>query len=184
MIYDHKDPATMKKYAIRYFPTFIVTDAAGTEMMRKVGAPFSTPEDAAKWFPRLATAFDEVSDLEARYEESPESTKVERKLAATYAVLARADEAAELYDTLVKKLDENSPDFKKNANEYAEGYTSIRKSKEAAALYDRLVSRLDEKSKVYLEDVALYAKGYAGIRKYNEAEKLYDILLARVDKKS
>lgn len=104
MIYDHKDKETMKKFNVRAFPTFVITDAEGTELMRKVGAPFSTAEEAREWFPEVAKALNSVADLEAKHEKNAEDLDTAIELAGVYATLGKSEESAKLYKDLAAKV--------------------------------------------------------------------------------
>jgi hypothetical protein len=108
MIYDHKDKETLQKFGVRAFPTFVITDAEGTELMRQVGAgPFATPEDAREWFPKISKALKSVSDLEARHKEDAENLDVAIELADTYTLLGKGDKAIELYKVIAPKVKED-----------------------------------------------------------------------------
>ena len=104
MIYDDKDPDTLKKYGVRAFPTFVITDAEGAELMRQVGAPFSTPADATKWFTKVGDALDNLGKYEAAHKENPEDAAAAIELAGVYGVLGKGDEAIKLYETFIPKL--------------------------------------------------------------------------------
>jgi tetratricopeptide (TPR) repeat protein len=104
MIYDHKDKDTLQKYGVRAFPTFVVTDAEGAELMRQVGAPFSTPKDAIKWFGDIQDGLDNLPTYEAAHKKNPEDVDAALKLANAYNSLGKSTEALELYEKLAKKL--------------------------------------------------------------------------------
>ncbi|MBX3459973.1 MAG: tetratricopeptide repeat protein [Planctomycetes bacterium] len=104
MLYDDKAPDVLKKYGVRAFPTFIVTDADGKEEMRQVGAPFSTPADAIKWFEKVGDAFVNLPKYEAAYEKSADDHDNAIKLADAYAALGKADKAMPIYEKLAEKL--------------------------------------------------------------------------------
>jgi tetratricopeptide (TPR) repeat protein len=106
MIYDHKDKDTLQKYGVRAFPTFVVTDAEGTELMRKVGAGgLATPKEATEWFTNVADALDNLPKYEEAHKKNPEDVDVALKLANAYNSLGKSTEALELYEGLAKKLD-------------------------------------------------------------------------------
>jgi tetratricopeptide (TPR) repeat protein len=104
MIYDHKDKETLKKYAVRAFPTFVITDAEGTELMRQVGAPFSTPKDATEWFTKVGDALANVEKQEAAHKDKPEDAEAALDLAETYGVLGKGAEALKIYEAVIPKL--------------------------------------------------------------------------------
>lgn len=184
MIYDHKDKATMVKYKVRAFPTFVITDAEGNELARQVGStPLSTTEKATDWFSKINTAIDEVPDLEAKYAESADSIKIGRKLGAAYVMLGRSEKAADVYDGLVKNLDEKSKDYEKSAIEYAGIFAKLRKPDKAAAIYDKLLARLDKESADYVKDLMAVAKLYAAVGKSTKALEIYDSILEQIDNK-
>jgi tetratricopeptide (TPR) repeat protein len=105
MIYDHKDRDTLRKYNVRAFPTFVVTDAEGKEEMRRVGAPFRTPDEARKWFAAILDGLDSLEAREKAHADDPENVDLAHELAETYDALGQAEKAAPLYDKLAEALD-------------------------------------------------------------------------------
>lgn len=149
MIYDHKDKDTLEKYGVRAFPTFVVTDAEGEELTRQVGAPFSTPEEAREWFPKLATALNNVDDLEAKYEEDGEDVDLALELAETYTVLGKSDKAVALYKKVAPKISEEDDRYVDVQLAYADalmgGITRDNQNdvgKEIGAIYDKVLPGL------------------------------------------
>lgn len=105
LIYDHKDKDTMTKYGVRAFPTFVVTDAAGEEEMRQVGAPFRTPADATEWFGKIHDGLENIEGREKAHQENPDDIDAALKLADTYSNLGRGAEALPIFAKLVDKLE-------------------------------------------------------------------------------
>ncbi|MCL4731557.1 MAG: hypothetical protein KJ044_14115 [Planctomycetes bacterium] len=99
-----KTAPILKKYNIRAFPTFVITDAEGVEQARKVGSPFSTPAEAIAWFPKLEDALTNVAAYEAAHKEKPEDVDAGLKLAGAYHTLDKSKEALDLYETFAAKL--------------------------------------------------------------------------------
>lgn len=99
-----KTEPILKKYAIRAFPTFVVTDAEGVELARKVGAPFSNPEQARAWFPSLEDALTNLPTYEAAHKEKPDDVDTALKLAAAYRTLDKSKEALAIYDKFAASL--------------------------------------------------------------------------------
>ncbi len=104
MIYDHKDKETLQKYSVRAFPTFVITDAEGTELMRQVGAPFSTPKEAIDWFTGVGDGLENLPKYKEAYDKDPNNVDAAIKLADTYNALGKGAEALELYEGLVEKI--------------------------------------------------------------------------------
>lgn len=109
MIYQDKNEEVNKpileKFAVKAFPTFVITDAEGTELSRSVGAPFSTAEDARKWFPKTADALANLTTYEAAHKEKPEDVDAGLKLADAYGSLGRNADAIALYEKFGAKLE-------------------------------------------------------------------------------
>ncbi|MBZ0136275.1 MAG: hypothetical protein K8I27_07880 [Planctomycetes bacterium] len=149
MIYDHKDKDTLKKYAVRAFPTFVITDAEGTELMRQVGAPFSTPEEAREWFPKVATALKNVAALEEKHASDAENIDVAIELAETYTTLGKSDKAVEIYKALAPKIKEDDKRYATVQLAYADGLLgTISKEnqdevgKQISGIYDKVLPAL------------------------------------------
>lgn len=106
-----KTAPILKKYSIRAFPTFVITDAEGVEQARKVGSPFSTPAEAIAWFPKLEDALTNLGAYEAAHKEKPEDVDAGLKLAGAYNTLDKTKEAAELYETFGPKLAKDDKRF-------------------------------------------------------------------------
>jgi tetratricopeptide (TPR) repeat protein len=156
-IYQEKDPDTQKKFKVRAFPTFVVTDAEGTELMRQVGAPFSTPKEATKWFKEVGEALENVSKLEAAHKEKPEDTATTAELAKTYSKLGKSEDALKLYEGLnetIKKEDKNYVEVKLGYADALAGTLTRSNQKEVGekigAIYDKvlpdLVKNKDERA--------------------------------------
>lgn len=106
-----KTAPILKQYAIKAFPTFVVTDAEGVEQARKVGAPFSTPAEAIAWFPKLHDALSNLGAYEAAHKEKPEDVDAGLKLAGAYHTLDKTKEALALYETFGAKLTKDDKRF-------------------------------------------------------------------------
>lgn len=149
MLYDDKAPDVLKKYGVRAFPTFIVTDAEGKEEMRQVGAPFSTPADAVKWFEKVGDGFANLATYEAAYEKNADDLDNAIKLADAYAALGKGDKALPLYEKLVEKLpkdDKRRLDVQLSYGNALMGTINKENEKEVAGklskLYDEIVPTL------------------------------------------
>lgn len=162
MIYDHKDKDTLKKYAVRAFPTFVITDAEGTELMRQVGAPFSTPEEAREWFPKVATALNSVDDLEAKHKEDAENLDVAIELADTYTTLGKGDKAVEIYKAIIDKVPAEHEKYTDVQLAYADALmgTITRDNqnevgKQISAIYDKVLPDIIKKGEDRAVDPAV-----------------------------
>jgi len=149
MIYDHKDKETLKKYAVRAFPTFVVTDAEGTELMRQVGAPFGTAEEAREWFPKVATALTSVDGLEAKHKEDAEDLDIAIELADTYTTLGKGEKAVELYKAIAPKVPKDDERYTDVQLAYADALmgtisrdNQAEVGKQVGAIYDEVLPPL------------------------------------------
>lgn len=115
MIYQDKNEEVNKpileKFAIRAFPTFVITDAEGTELSRNVGAPFTTVEQAREWFPKTADALANLSTYEAAHKAKPDDVDAGLKLAGVYGPLGRNADAIALYEKFGSKLEKTDKRF-------------------------------------------------------------------------
>jgi hypothetical protein len=146
MLYQKKAPEILKQYNIRAFPTFIIIDADEAEQMRQVGAPFSSPEDAREWFPKVANALNSVEGLEAKYAEDSENTELALELADTYSVLGKSEKVVEIYTSVAEgmsKEDEGYIDFQ---FKYGEVLADNGKGADAITVYEGLIETLGEDS--------------------------------------
>lgn len=99
-----KDQATPKKYGVSAMPTLVIADAKEKALITQVGAPFSTAEEALKWFDDISTALKDVEKLEAELAKDSKNVDLSLKLADTYAKLSRHADAAKLLDTVLAGL--------------------------------------------------------------------------------
>lgn len=121
MLYDDKAPDILKKYAVKAFPTFIITDVEGAEVLRQVGAPFQTPKDAIKWFGDVADGLDNLPKYEAAHEKDPENLDAALKLAETYSAMGKSDKALPLYEKLAAKVKQDDKRWVDIQLKYADG---------------------------------------------------------------
>ena len=171
MLYQKKAPDILKQYEIRAFPTFIIIDHSEKELMRQVGSPFRTPEEAREWFPEIGEALASVSDLEAKYEEDGENADVAIELADTYSKLGKADEAIAIYEKISEGMSEEDEGYVDFQFKYAEMLTENRKGAEAVAVYEGLIEALPEDSdRVVDATLGLADAKLQTINRNNEAE--------------
>lgn len=115
MIYQDKNEEVNKpilaKFAVKAFPTFVITDGEGNELSRNVGAPFSTVQQAREWFPKTADALANLSTYEAAHKEKPDDVDAGLKLAGVYVPLGRNADAIALYEKFGAKLEKTDKRF-------------------------------------------------------------------------
>lgn len=85
-------------------PTLVIADKDEKALVTQVGAPFSTPADAIKWFDDVSTALKQVADLEAAYKKDAKNLDTAIKLAESYGKLSRHADAAKLLEEVLKAL--------------------------------------------------------------------------------
>ena len=101
----------------------MVTDADGKELMRQVGAPFSTPAEATEWFKKTGEALENVDKLEAAHKEKPEDAATTLDLAKTYSQLGKSEESLKLYEELVPTLKKEDKQYVDAKLGYADALT-------------------------------------------------------------
>lgn len=85
-------------------PTLVIASNKEKALVTQVGAPFSTPADALKWFDDIATALKDVDVLEAKHQKDAKDLDTSIKLADAYIKLARLADAAKLLDEVLAAL--------------------------------------------------------------------------------
>ena len=83
-------------------PTLVITNAKGMQLAKSVGAPFSTPEDAIKWFDEIGEKITAFDDLLTKWDASKHTdVEIGEKFAKACADLGRTDDAVSTYESLV-----------------------------------------------------------------------------------
>jgi tetratricopeptide (TPR) repeat protein len=96
------DEATPKLYDVSAMPTLVIAEADGTEVSKSVGAPFSAPEDAIKWFDEIGGKITAYRDSSAKWDESKHTdTAAGEKLAEAAMALGKTAQAIEIYQALI-----------------------------------------------------------------------------------
>lgn len=89
-------------YDVSAMPTLVITDAKGMQLAKSVGAPFSTPEDAIKWFDEIGEKITNFNDLQTKWDGSKHSdAELGAKFAEACAELGRTDDAVLTYESLI-----------------------------------------------------------------------------------
>jgi tetratricopeptide (TPR) repeat protein len=103
-----KDEGTPKLYDVSAMPTLVIADADGFERAKSVGAPFSTPEGAIKWFDEIGGKITAYDDLNAKWNESKHTdTGSGEKLAEAAIGLGKTTQAIEIYEALIAAAGED-----------------------------------------------------------------------------
>jgi len=101
-----KDEKTAATYEVSAMPTLVIADAKGEVQVKQIGAPFSTPKDAVKWFDDISTAQKELPALEKAFNESKNAdVAAATKLVDAYNKLGQNAKARKVYDAILDGRD-------------------------------------------------------------------------------
>jgi tetratricopeptide (TPR) repeat protein len=103
-----KDEATPKLYNVSAMPTLVIADADGFERAKSVGAPFSTPEGAIKWFDEIGGKITACQEAFDKWNGSKHTdTAAGEKYAEAAMGLGKVTEAIDTYKTLIAAAGED-----------------------------------------------------------------------------
>lgn len=102
MIDVDKDEVVPPMFDVSAMPTLVIANAKGEQLSKSVGAPFSTPEEAIKWFDEIGEKLTAFDGLLAKWDESKHTdVAVGKDFAEACVELGRIDDAILAYESLV-----------------------------------------------------------------------------------
>ena len=102
MIDVDENPDASKAFEIKAMPTLIIADADAFERARAVGAPFSTPDAAIKWFDEIGGKITACQEAFDKWNESKHTDTAAGETYAEAAVgLGKLTAAIDTYKTLI-----------------------------------------------------------------------------------
>ncbi|MCB9894368.1 MAG: hypothetical protein H6839_07960 [Planctomycetes bacterium] len=108
MIDVDKDEVVPPLYDVSAMPTLVITDAEGNELAKSVGAPFSDPEGAIKWFDEIGGKINAFSELQTKWDDSKHAdAAVGEKYAEAANELGKTSAAIEAYKALIELAGED-----------------------------------------------------------------------------
>lgn len=103
-----KNKKVPETYGVSAMPTLVITEADGTELAKAVGAPFSTPEAAIKWFDGIGADIQAYLDLRIKWDETKHSgADIGEKFAEAALKIGRRPEAVRAYESLIEVAGED-----------------------------------------------------------------------------
>ena len=102
------DEVVPAKYDVSAMPTLVITDAEVNELAKSVGAPFSDPEGAIKWFDEIGAKIDAFAGLQTKWDDSKHAdAAIGEKFAEAASALGKAKQAIPVYNVLIELAGED-----------------------------------------------------------------------------